>query len=103
MINPNITPAGGLVEGNIFEIKLRPDDADGSAGTLSALAFSVKPEGGSVVTLALSDFETGTDSAGAYYKYDLVVSAGVTQLQGVSSGGFVAVDLAHFFAEPKPL
>lgn len=100
--NPNITPAGGLVEGDLFELLMLPKDEDEVSQDLSAIVLSIQ-NGDTTDVVGVGDLYQVTIDSIEYDAYSWVVGPGKTQIQGVSTGTVVATDLAYIKATKRPI
>jgi len=100
--NPNITPDDGLVEGDVFQILMRPLDVDGNPVIMSAASLSIKNDDTTTV-IDLAAFVSILVNTITYESHNLTVGPGKTQIQVVSTGDVIATDLAYIKATKKPI
>ena len=100
--NPNITPSTGLVEGDRFQLLLRPKDVDSVDTNLSAIVIKIQ-NGTNTTEIALVDLASVVIDTVTYYEYSWLVGPGKTQIQAVSTGNVDAAELGYIKATKLPI
>lgn len=102
---PDISPTDseGLVEGDRFEITIRPRDEDGGEVVPTDLITTIKNVSDTVPDeYDISDWTAGDDDDGSFYSLAFTVKAGKTIIQVVGEG-IAKNTIAYIKAEPLPL